>query len=58
MLEEQVFDLFDADVLAAAKDDVLAAATDRQVALGVAGSEITGAKPAVGSERLIAVLGR
>ena len=52
MFEQQVLDLDDRHVLAAADDDVLDAAVDADVALIVDVGEIAGVEPTLGVERL------
>ena len=50
---ELLLDLDRAHVLAAANDDVLLAVGDREVAVGVAHTDVAGHEPAVGRERLL-----
>jgi len=52
VLEQQVLDLDDRHVLAAADDDVLDAAVDADVALVVQIGEVAGVEPPAGVERL------
>ena len=47
MAEQETFDLDDRDVLAAADDDVLGAAGNADVAVGIHPGEISGLEPAV-----------